>query len=232
MTRVACLAAAVVMLSGAVQPSAAQAPPDSRRNGPSLSERTSAAGGRLQERIDPGDVPVVTIDELTARAPVVIIVRALGVRSRLGADERHVATEVAFSVHSRVKGAVQPGALVYVRTAGGSHRYPDGRTVHQIVAGFRTFRVGATYVVFLRPLIPGRSSPAVKREQLFPERAQYELAVGPQGAFELDYSTGAVIPAAGVPEHPLATRYATASLRDFLRELFRAADLTRRVGGR
>jgi len=232
MTRVVCMAVAVVVLSGAVQPSAAQAPPDSRTNRPTLSERTSAAGGRLQERIDPGDVPVITLDELTARAPVVIIGRALAMRSRLGADERHVNTEVAFSVHSRVKGTVQPGALVYVRAAGGSHRYPDGRTVHQIVAGFRTFRVDATYVVFLRPLIPGRSAPAVNRGQLFPERAQYELAAGPQGAFELDYSTSAVIPAAGAPEHPLATRYATVSLRDFLRELFRAADLTRRAGGR
>jgi hypothetical protein len=225
--RVACLATAVWSLVGLAHPSAAQAPPDTRKKDPTLSERTTAAGGRWQERIDPGDVPIATLDELTARAPVVIVGRVLGARSRVGADDREVATVVAVSVHAVVKGAVLPEALLYVRTPGGSHRYADGRTVHQTVAGYRSFRVGGAYLVYLRPLRPATSVPAGKRGPLSPDRAQYELAVGPQGAFELDYTAGTVTPAAAALDHPLAVRYATASLRAFLREAFRAADVTR-----
>jgi hypothetical protein len=191
---------------------------------PLLYDRVRAMGSHLDETLDAGDVPYASLAELASRAPVIVIGRTRGLRSRLAADEVGIATEIALSVQECLKGPVPPGSLIYFRVPGGFHRFPDGRTARQALPGFRAVRTDATYVLFLRPIPPAQGTPADVRARRTsdPYRAEYELAAGDQGRFELQVASGTVVPAPGGMDHPLVSRYAGMSVTDFLVELSRA----------
>jgi hypothetical protein len=169
-----------------------------------LYDRVEAVGARLEERLELGDIPHANL-----------------ARSSLAANERQIDTDVAIRVQERVKGSIPGGALVYVRLPGGAHRFPDGRTARQVITGFRAVRPDATYVMYLRPIDAPEAARTgeARRVDGRPRRAQFELAVGPQGLFELDFDRDVVVPAALHLDHPLAMRYATMPVAEFLTEL-------------
>ncbi len=214
------LAAWAIGSQGWAQP--AQLPAATRTGmTPTLHERATAAGGRVSEALEPGDLPMANLAELARRSPVVIVAYVMGLRSQLAQDHQGVHTEVALRVVESVKGTVRGGAIVYARMPGGAHRFDDGQTARQTVPGFRTVQPEATYVLFLRPI---RVSPPVRTAspggasgRVY--RAQYELAAGLQGVFQLDFAGGTVVPAAVSPDHPLAAGYGTTTVVDFLTEL-------------
>jgi hypothetical protein len=191
---------------------------------PPLHDRVRAAGAHLDEALEMGDVASADLSELASRSPLIVIGPVLASRSRLAPDERNVATEVALLVRECPKGAVAPGSLLYIRAPGGTHRFADGRTARQTVAGFRMIRSASVYVLFLRPTpLPVHNletMPSPAGAELY--RARHELAVGPQGIFELDFASGVVIPAASRSDHPLAARYRNTAITGFLSELHRA----------
>lgn len=219
-----CLVAGVTLASTGTPVPAAAPQRGAAKTAPLMYDRVKAAGSHLDETLDAGDVPVANLAELASRAPVVIVGRILGMRSRLAADQVHIATEVAIHVQESLKGPVLLGSLIYYRVPGGSHRFADGRTARQVVPGFRSVRTNATYVLFLRPVLPAPGGPAGRGAQpnRSPERAQYELAAGHQGQFELQFDSRTVVPAPGGKDHPLAIRYADMAVTDFLVALHRA----------
>jgi|WetSurMetagenome_2_1015567.scaffolds.fasta_scaffold164126_3 hypothetical protein len=219
-----CLVATITLAPGGISLQATPRQTGPEKATPSLHDRATAAGSHLVEPLTAGDIPIATLSELASRAPVVVVGRVLGARSRLAPDGRGIVTEVAIHVHESLRGGASLGSLVYFRVPGGSHRFADGRTAKQVVPGFRSFRMGATYVLFLRPIRPAVDEPAAVRaaRDSGAYRAQYELASGPQGQFELLFEGGTVVPGPGGKDHPLVFRYADMAVSDFLVELHRA----------
>jgi len=226
MTRIVlggCLVTVLTLAPAAISGQATPPQQGTAKTAPLLYDRVKAAGSHLDEALDAGDVPVANLAELGSRASVVVVGRILGTRSRLAADQQHVTTEVAVHVQESLKGPVVLGSVIYCRVPGGAHRFADGRTARQTAPGFRMPRPRATYVLFLQPIRPGVSGIVGRGAQAprGPERADYELATGLQGQFELQFERGTVVPAPGGKDHPLAVRYADMPVTDFLAELHR-----------
>lgn len=194
-----------------------------RREVPPVTTAPVESSGRhLREALDPGDVPVAALDELASRTPIVVVGRTLGLRTRLAADRRLIATEVALLVQDSLRGLVPAGTVIYIRVPGGSHRLDTGQILTQGAAGFRFIKPATTYVLFLRGLSPVQAVSAGSAARVGrPFRAEYELAMGQQGQFELDFANDAVVPAAIDRKHPLMARYGVMAVPEFLSELRR-----------
>ncbi len=111
-----------------------------------------------------------------------------------------------------------PGSIITVSMPGGSHRFADGTIARQYVWGYHRVQNQASYLFFLQ------ESPT---RTIIRGAVAYELALGQQGQFELNYETDAVTPAAGEAFHPIGVRYRGRSVRDLLVELHAAVPRTR-----
>jgi hypothetical protein len=96
----------------------------------------------------------ISVEELTARAQVVVEGHALEQWSQWDGAEHLIYTYTRFAVTSRLKGAAAD--TVVVRQMGGS---AGGYT--QIVSGVRQWQIGDQAVLFLRPSVANDGSLAV-----------------------------------------------------------------------
>ncbi|OFW07491.1 MAG: hypothetical protein A3H96_07070 [Acidobacteria bacterium RIFCSPLOWO2_02_FULL_67_36] len=212
--RTLALVATAVFVLAPIAIAAQQAASSQAARTATLHERTKAAGGRLTEAVpDEGESPCATLAELAARSPLIVIGEVLAHRAHLASDQARVTTDVVVKVQERVRGPVAAGALITVTMPGGSYRFPDGAIVHQPRPGYRPIRDRARYLLFLRESRP---------RTIVRGTVAYELALGPQGQFELDFEKDAVTPAAGERSHPLASRYGGLRIRQLLTELHAA----------
>ncbi len=182
--------------------------------GVTLRDRAELAGRILVEPYpDCGEVTSASVAELFRRSPIVVIGKVMAQRAHLAADGQSVTTDIAVDTQEVLRGPIVPGQVVRVSLPGGSHRFDDGIIVHQTTPGYQKPHTGGTYVLFLRESRPPLS-----------DKTEYELAVGKQGQFELDFTGGRVIPGfeGGELVDAIATRARKTPLAGFLVELHAA----------
>ena len=116
---------------------------------------------------------------LASRSAVVLVGRINQVHGQLTPDGV-VTSEYSIQIQQILKGARQGGGFTTVRMPGGAIRFADGGTAFLYAVDQRLVNAGNTYVFFLLDPSPGK--------------AGYEVAGGMQGVYELDNTTGTVIP--------------------------------------
>jgi hypothetical protein len=196
----------IVALAGSSPGTFAQSPK-------TLQERARANAGTLTEQLAVRAAPqLVTLADMCARSPIVVVGTVMARRGHLSKDGATVQTDLALRVQDVVKGTVRAGSVLYVAVPGGSFRFTDGAKVHQVTNGYLRPRPGHQYVLFLRPLVAAAGA-----------KADYELALAAQGQFELDRSVDKVRPANTDRHSSLAKRYTNMKVAPFLAELHRAA---------
>ncbi len=112
------------------------------------------AAGLFVPRIRATSIVPMSVEELTARAQMVVEGRALEQWSQWDTNEHLIYTYTRFAVARRLKGA--SADTILVRQMGGS---AGGYT--QAVAGVRHWQVGDEAVLFLRPSVANDGSLAV-----------------------------------------------------------------------
>lgn len=132
----------------------------------------------LAPRLRATSIVPMSIEEMTAKAGVVIEGRALDQWSQWDTNEHLIYTYTRFAVTQRLKG--RSAGTILVRQMGGS---AGGYT--QVVSGVRRWQTGDEAVLFLRPSVANDGSMAV---------------VGlMQGNFHMTRANGAVTVSNGVP---------------------------------
>jgi hypothetical protein len=108
-------------------------------------------------------------------------------------------------VSENIKGDIDTGNVVEIRIKGGSWTYLDGVSVVKTPVDTRFISIDKNYMFFL------------KKNKADDE--YYDLSVGAQSIYELDYDSNAIIPLLIKKSDPLVMKYEHMKIGDFLGEL-------------
>lgn len=168
-------------------------------------------GGHLNQGFKaerPMSIP--DIETLVQYSACVIVGHVTKTRAGLTQKGTAVTSEHSIEVDRVLKGNLNVGAVVIVKTMGGMLRFADGVTVDQYATDQGPLRTNKTYLLFLSTM----------NESIV---IRYELTGGMQGQYKLDYEgSGQVIPADLDNTYPVAHQYNKAKISDFLNDIYSA----------
>jgi hypothetical protein len=120
-------------------------------------------------------------------------------------DDGELYTIYKLLVTQNIKGDIDTGNVVEIRIKGGSWTYLDGVSLVKIPVDTRFISVDKYYAFFL------------KKNNADDE--YYDLSVGAQSIYELDYDSNSIIPSIIKKSDPLVMKYEHMKISDFLDEI-------------
>lgn len=171
-----------------------------------LFDRAKAAGGHLVEGFEADrSVTAANAAELVKHSDVIVVGRAMRIRSYLDKGLRSIHSDVAIHVQGVLKGDVRNGSVINVSISGGAHRYADSTIAALYPSNSRFARMEHTYMYFL-------SAPKYRGQS-------YQLSMGIQSQFELDSGSGKILPSDAVVMDPVVKKYTHMPIGKFLTQV-------------